>query len=81
MEKIFEMISHYHKRIDQIKAKKENEIIKLLDTYKGNSRVGDRYIRLLFECALIYYELKNKKLEKVNEKAFCGHINIIKYKL
>lgn len=71
-KRFFEMISHYHKRIDQIKAKKENEIIKLLDTYKGNSRVGDRYIRLLFECALIYYidKFGEQEIEKVIKKFF-----------
>ena len=71
-KRFFEMISHYHKKIDQIKAKKENEIIKLLDTYKGNSRVGDRYIRLLFECALIYYidKFGEQEIEKVIKKFF-----------
>ncbi|MGJ0340036.1 DUF262 domain-containing protein [Aliarcobacter cryaerophilus] len=71
-KRFFEMISHYHKRIDQIKAKKENEIIKLLDTYKGNSRVGDRYIRLLFECALIYYidKFGEQEIDKVIKKFF-----------
>lgn len=71
-KRFFEMISHYHKRVDQIKAKKENEIIKLLDTYKGNSRVGDRYIRLLFECALIYYidKFGEQEIEKVIKKFF-----------
>ncbi len=71
-KRFFEMISHYHKRVDQIKAKKENEIIKLLDTYKGNSRVGDRYIRLLFECALIYYidKFGEQEIDKVIKKFF-----------
>jgi len=71
-KRFFEMITHYHKRIDQIKAKKENEIIKLLDTYKGNGRVGDRYIRLLFECALIYYidKFGELEIEKVIKKFF-----------
>ncbi|MDN5046623.1 DUF262 domain-containing protein [Aliarcobacter butzleri] len=71
-KRFFQMISHYHKRIDQIKAKKENEIIKLLDTYKGNSRVGDRYVRLLFECALIYYidKFGEQEIDKVIKKFF-----------
>ena len=26
-----------------------------MDEYEGNHRTGDKYVRLLFECALIYY--------------------------
>lgn len=71
-KRFFEMISHYHNRVKTIKENKENEIIKLLDTYSGRNRTGDKYIRLLFECALIYYidKFGEKELDKVIKKFF-----------
>ena len=62
-KRFFEMITHYHNRIQTIKSKQGNEIINLLNTYDGRNRTGDKYVRLLFECALIYYidKLKTKK--------------------
>ncbi len=71
-KRFFEMISHYYDRVESIKKKKDNRIIKLLDEYKGNNRTGDKYVRLLFECALIYYidKFGEKELDKVIKKFF-----------
>ena len=70
-KRFFEMILHYHKRVKSIKEK-ENNIIKLLNTYRGKCRTGDRYTKLLFECALIYYidKFGEKELDKVIKKFF-----------
>jgi len=71
-KRFFEMITHYHNRINKIKDKKDNEIIKLLNEYKGRHRTGDKYVRLIFECALIYYidKFGEKELDKVIDKLF-----------
>jgi len=71
-KRFFEMISHYHNRVKSIKEQKDNEIIKLLDSYNGRHRTGDKYVRLLFECALIYYidKFGEKDLNKVIKKFF-----------
>ena len=71
-KRFFEMISHYNNRVKNIKEQKNNEIIELLNTYSGRHRTGDKYVRLLFECALIYYidKFGEKDLDKVIKKFF-----------
>jgi hypothetical protein len=73
-KRFFEMISHYHDRIEDIRAMGigQNETIELLNSYKGNQRTGDKYVRLLFENALIYYidKFGNKEIDKVIKKLF-----------
>jgi len=71
-KRFFEMISHYHKRVKSIKEQKNNKIIGLLNEYSGKNRTGDKYTRLLFECALIYYidKFGEKELDKVVKKFF-----------
>jgi uncharacterized protein with ParB-like and HNH nuclease domain len=71
-KRFFEMITHYHNRIEAIKSNQNNEIIKLLNTYDGRHRTGDKYVRLLFECALIYYidKFGDKESDKVISKLF-----------
>ena len=71
-KRFFEMISHYNNRVKSIKEQEDNEIIKLLDSYSGRNRTGDKYVRLLFECALIYYidKFGEKDLDKVIKKFF-----------
>lgn len=72
-KRFFEMISHYYYRIEEIKKNfTDNETIKILNDYKGRSRTGDGYVRVLFESALIYYidKFGNKDIEKVIDKLF-----------
>lgn len=71
-KRFFEMIAHYHYRIQKIKRDQDNEIIKLLNTYDGRHGTGDKYVRLLFECALIYYidKFGEKEIDKVINKFF-----------
>lgn len=47
-------------------------ILKTLATSKGKNRIGDQYVRTLFDCALLYYTDKfgNQDLEKVIVKLF-----------
>lgn len=63
-KRFFEMIEHYKGLVEDIKslsikdketASDANEILETLNKYKGQHRKGDVYIRVLFNCALIYY--------------------------
>lgn len=69
-KRFFEMVGYYKKRYD--KYKKENDIIKILDEYPQKHRTGDKYIRMLFDCALIFYVDKfgEVEIDKVIQKLF-----------
>lgn len=59
-KRFFEMVDHYMAVSNNIKAieslsKEAKEIFETLDTYEGRGRTGDKYVRNLFECCLIYY--------------------------
>lgn len=59
-KRFFEMINHYVTVIKQLKVTaQENslaqEILRTIDNYVGKNRTGDKYVRNLFDCALIYY--------------------------
>lgn len=54
-KRFFEMVTYYDKLIDTVKNKTKNPIINTIKTYPGNHRTGDKYIRNLFYCGLIYY--------------------------
>lgn len=67
-KRFFEMISHYVKTIKEIEfsvAKKgtAKDILKTIANYEGRHRTGDKYVRNLFDCALIYYMDKFGKVE------------------
>ena len=74
----FEMIAHYH----QLYLKFNNRytcldpaatnIIKTLNSYDGRDRTGDQYVRMLFDCALIYYvdRFGEQDLSAVIKKVF-----------
>lgn len=68
--RFFEMTSHYQKEISQIKGDLKNlqtiagieklngdaqRIITTINDYPGKNRTGDRYVRTIFDCLLIYY--------------------------
>lgn len=48
------------------------DIINTLDNYEGKSRTGDKYIRMLFDCAVLYFMDKfgSVDLSKAIEKIF-----------
>ena len=59
-KRFFEMISHYVSVIRSLTVSAQSqslahEILETIDNYSGKSRTGDKYIRNLFDCALIYY--------------------------
>jgi len=57
----FEMVSHYKNVFDDIKGIPDKltlearDILETLNNYEGKERTGDRYVRMLFDCALLYY--------------------------
>lgn len=54
--RFFEMISYYKKVFDDYKNNhSDNEIIECLNEYEGKIRTGDKYVRMMFDCAIIYY--------------------------
>lgn len=74
-KRFFEMIEHYQVMIDKIKSKEMNEkypILSTIKTYDGSFRIGDKYIRNLFYCGLIYYidKFGDKDLVKIIDKIF-----------
>ena len=59
-KRFFEMIAHYMEVLNDIKAienksKEAKRIYNTLETYEGRNRTGDKYVRNLFDCCLIYY--------------------------
>lgn len=71
-KRFFEMIAFYDKMISEIKNNNEFSILKTIKDYKGSYRTGDKYVRNLFYCGLIYYVDKfgEKGLQKATEKIF-----------
>jgi uncharacterized protein with ParB-like and HNH nuclease domain len=57
----FEMIDYYYKKRIEFAGFAETltgearEILYILNTYRGKDRKGDKYVRMLFDCALLYY--------------------------
>ncbi len=74
----FQMISHYKKVYDQIEnnlmglSNEAQTIITTINTYEGKNRTGDKYVRMLFTCSLLYYVDKfgTTDLSKAIEKIF-----------
>ena len=71
-KRFFEMIDFYDKMISGIKDNDDCSILKTIKSYDGNYRTGDKYVRNLFYCGLIYYVDKfgEKELQKATEKIF-----------
>lgn len=84
--RFFEMISHYHEKIRGISSKKDipklierepitevaKKIMTKINDYPGRQRTGDRYVRSLFDCLLIYYidKFGDVELSRAIEKCF-----------
>src|SRR5690554_286921 len=74
-KRFFEMIEHYQMMIDNVKSKEMSEkhpVLNTIKTYDGSFRTGDKYIRNLFNCGLIYYidKFGDKDLSKAIDKIF-----------
>lgn len=85
--RFFEMASHYQKEISQIKGNLKNlqtiagidkldgyalKIISTINDYPGQNRTGDRYVRTIFDCLLIYYidKFGYVEISRAIEKSF-----------
>ncbi len=74
----FDLITYYNlKKIalnNQIKNTSglANKIIHTVENYDGKTRTGDKYVRLLFDCALFFYidKFGDKFIEQAIEKIF-----------
>ncbi|MCM0666398.1 DUF262 domain-containing protein [Flavobacterium tyrosinilyticum] len=79
--RFFEMITHYKRVLDDYKNTlanhpdldtKARDIIYVMENYDGRGRIGDKYIRMMFDCSLIYYidKFGNIELSRAIEKFF-----------
>ena len=85
--RFFELISHYQNEVARISGKPRNEherggdaaldgfaprIMAVLDNYPARTRTGDRYVRAMFDCLLIYYidKFGHAELSRAIEKIF-----------
>lgn len=70
-KRFFQMITYY---VNKYNAKflEDNKIIKLINNYSQRNRTGDKYIRMLFDCALIFYidKFGQQDIDKVIRKLF-----------
>ena len=72
-KRFFEFIVHYKLKIAEIKQGfKNNEIIRLLNNYAGRSRTGDKFVRTLFDCCLLFYidKFGHAEIDRAIEKFF-----------
>ena len=76
-KRFFEMISHYVTLINTLKVNaSENSngqhILDTIDNYSGKNRTGDKYVRNLFDCALIFYidKFGLAEIERAIERIF-----------
>jgi len=76
-KRFFEFVTHYWNVKEEMYLclkldDKAKEIIEVLDNYPQRSRTGDKYIRNLFDCALLFYwdKFGNKEIGRVAEKLF-----------
>lgn len=85
--RFFDMISHYQSQVSKVTDIDKHlpellggkaldgfalNIIKTINSYEGKNRTGDRYIRSLFDCLLIYYldKFGTVEISRAIEKAF-----------
>lgn len=68
--RFFQMAEHYHMQVEKIVWEEQNtpfhlgsvplselakEILGVLNTYPARYRTGDKYVRTMFDCTLVYY--------------------------
>ena len=78
------MIAHYQALINSLTGEaltkqssiplsdRAQQILNALNSYRARHRTGDRYIRMLFDCALLYYfdKFGKEQLSEAIEKFF-----------
>jgi len=58
-KQFFEMVAYYNEMINEIEnMSDEKNILKTIKNYEGCHRKGDKFVRNLFYCGLIYYKDK-----------------------
>lgn len=77
--RFFDMILHYHKLYQNITDKNwsgygeaSKDLISLLNSYDGVSRVGDEYVRNIFDALVLFYvdRFGTADIDKATEKFF-----------
>ncbi len=85
--RFFEMIAHYQKMVTEYNKSSTETfqliatdkldgyakcILKSLNCYEGRNRTGDRYVRTIFDCLLIYYidKFGHVEISRAIEKIF-----------
>ena len=78
--RFFEMTAYYQHKVAAMRKGAEDDkmeerarrILKELDQYEGRHRTGDRYVRTMFDCLLLYYRDKfgDVELSRAVEKCF-----------
>lgn len=78
--RFFEMTGWYLRLVDEIPGRSQTSVIdgiagRILNTvngYPGRNRTGDRYVRILFDCLLLYYidKFGKERIELAIEKIF-----------
>lgn len=85
--RFFEMTAHYQKKVAQFNKSPASSsqfsgnekldgfagrIMEKINTYDGHSRTGDRYVRSIFDCLLIYYidKFGHVEISRAIEKIF-----------
>lgn len=64
------------KKLQFLEVKSSKDIVfrifEILGSYKGRHRTGDKYVRNLFDCALLYYidKFGTKDIDKISVKLF-----------
>lgn len=71
-KRFFEMITYYINKYDNENFLADNKTIQLINEYSQKNRTGDKYIRMLFDCALIFYidKFGKQDIEKIVQKLF-----------
>jgi len=71
-KRFFEMIAFYDVMINKLKERNDIEVLKIIKDYEEKDRTGDKYVRNLFYCGLIYYidKFGEKELQKASDKLF-----------
>ena len=85
--RFFEMTAHYQKTVTQFNERSASSsrfvanekmdvsartIMETINTYDGHNRTGDRYVRTIFDCLLIYYidKFGHVEISRAIEKIF-----------
>jgi hypothetical protein len=83
--RFFEMIDYYKTKLneqsqwnDQLDDSIAKNILKTINEYDKRKRIGDQYVRMLFDCVLFYYidKFGYKELSSVIKKIFIWSYSI-----